>query len=57
MVKKKMLIQELQKQYQIVKEHRPNEVELIKAYEAVLNDLTPKLRPSSNASSRFVYGL
>ena len=52
-----MLIQELQKQYQYVKEHRPNEVELIKAYELVLNDMTPKLRPSSNASSRFVYGL
>jgi hypothetical protein len=52
-----MLINELQKQYEQVKKHRPNEVELIKAYEMVLNDITPKLRPSSNASSRFVYGL
>lgn len=52
-----MLIAELQKQYEQVKEHRPTEVELIKAYELVLADLTPKLRPKIYDSSKFVFGL
>ena len=55
MVKKKML-DELKKQYEHVKAHRPNEVELIKAYELVIADLTPK-EPKKVNSSRFVFGL
>lgn len=52
-----MLIAELQKQYEQVKKERPTETELIKAYELVLVDLTPKLRPKMYDSSRFVIGL
>jgi hypothetical protein len=52
-----MLLEELKKQYAEVKSFRPDEVELIRAYELIIADMSPILRPSSNASSRFVFGL
>ena len=52
-----MLLDELKKQYAQVKTYRPDEVELIKAYELIIADMSPILRPSSNTSSRFVFGL
>ena len=52
-----MLLEELKKQYAEVKASRPDEVELIRAYEMIIADMTPILRPASNTSSRFVFGL
>jgi hypothetical protein len=52
-----MLLEELKKQYAEVKTFRPAEVELIRAYELIIADMTPILRPAGNTSSRFVFGL
>lgn len=57
MINKDMLIDELKKQYEQVKLHRPGEVDLIHAYEKVIDDLTPHDHPKLYDSSKFVFGL
>jgi hypothetical protein len=52
-----MLLEELKKQYSQVKSFRPDEIELIKAYELIIADMSPIIRPTGNTSSRFVFGL